>query len=194
MRSSGNLAHPPDARLVSLLGIVSDHFGGRKIEVISGFRPYTPTQHTRALEPQRRQGHRLPRGRRPQRGPPRLLPHPEEHRLRLLPELDLRPHGRPLLAGVLDRLLASRRGAPLRRPNADADDSTSDVAEESDASSMAKAPANAESPDSDDEPSATAPAANPAPPATGSGPATAPGASAAAKPTIPGAVVPPATR
>ncbi len=39
-------AHPIDARLVSLLGIVSNHFGSRKIEVVSGFRPYTPTQYT----------------------------------------------------------------------------------------------------------------------------------------------------
>ncbi|MBS2014693.1 MAG: DUF882 domain-containing protein [Deltaproteobacteria bacterium] len=46
MRAPGNMAHPIDARLVTLLGIVSDHFGSRKIEVISGFRPYTPTQYT----------------------------------------------------------------------------------------------------------------------------------------------------
>jgi uncharacterized protein YcbK (DUF882 family) len=38
--------HPVEARLVSLLGIVSNHFGSRKIEVVSGFRPYTPTQYT----------------------------------------------------------------------------------------------------------------------------------------------------
>lgn len=44
MRSPAGMAHPIDARLVSLLGIVSNHFGSRKIEVISGFRPFTPTQ------------------------------------------------------------------------------------------------------------------------------------------------------
>jgi uncharacterized protein YcbK (DUF882 family) len=38
--------HPIDPRLLALLAVVSDHFGSRKIEVISGFRPYTPTQHT----------------------------------------------------------------------------------------------------------------------------------------------------
>jgi uncharacterized protein YcbK (DUF882 family) len=47
MRSSGNLTHPVEPRLASLLAVVSDHFGGRKIEVVSGFRPYSPKQHTR---------------------------------------------------------------------------------------------------------------------------------------------------
>lgn len=46
MRAAGGASHPIEARLVSLLGIVSNHFGSRKIEVISGFRPYTPTQYT----------------------------------------------------------------------------------------------------------------------------------------------------
>lgn len=46
MRAPGGMAHPIDARLVTLLGIVSNHFGSRKIEVVSGFRPYTPTQYT----------------------------------------------------------------------------------------------------------------------------------------------------
>jgi uncharacterized protein YcbK (DUF882 family) len=44
-RSSGGLAHPIDARLIGLLGVVSNHFGGRTIEVVSGFRPYTTTQY-----------------------------------------------------------------------------------------------------------------------------------------------------
>ena len=44
MRSPAGMAHPIDARLVTLLGIVSNHFGSRKIEVVSGFRPFTPTQ------------------------------------------------------------------------------------------------------------------------------------------------------
>ena len=39
-------SHPIEGRLISLLGIVSNHFGSRKIEVVSGFRPYTPTQYT----------------------------------------------------------------------------------------------------------------------------------------------------
>lgn len=44
MRSPNGMAHPIDPRLVSLVGIVSNHFGSRKVEVISGFRPFTPTQ------------------------------------------------------------------------------------------------------------------------------------------------------
>lgn len=46
LRSQSGLSHPIDKRLVSLLGVVSNHFGSRKIEVVSGFRPYTPTQYT----------------------------------------------------------------------------------------------------------------------------------------------------
>lgn len=46
LRFSTGASHPIEARLISLLGIVSNHFGSRKIEVISGFRPYTPTQYT----------------------------------------------------------------------------------------------------------------------------------------------------
>jgi uncharacterized protein YcbK (DUF882 family) len=38
--------HPIDPRLLALLAVVSDHFGSRKVEVISGFRPYSPTQYT----------------------------------------------------------------------------------------------------------------------------------------------------
>ncbi|HEY8074135.1 MAG TPA: DUF882 domain-containing protein [Labilithrix sp.] len=45
MRSPQGMAHPIEPRLVALLGVVSNHFGSRKIEVISGFRPYTPTQY-----------------------------------------------------------------------------------------------------------------------------------------------------
>jgi uncharacterized protein YcbK (DUF882 family) len=46
LRSPSGASHPIEARLISLLGVVSNHFGSRKIEVISGFRPYTPTQYT----------------------------------------------------------------------------------------------------------------------------------------------------
>jgi uncharacterized protein YcbK (DUF882 family) len=38
--------HVPDPRLVALVGIVSNHFGGKTIEVVSGYRAYTPTQYT----------------------------------------------------------------------------------------------------------------------------------------------------
>jgi uncharacterized protein YcbK (DUF882 family) len=36
-----------DPRLATLLGTVSDHFGGRTIHVVSGYRPYSPAQYTR---------------------------------------------------------------------------------------------------------------------------------------------------
>lgn len=37
---------PIDPRLATLVGLVSDHFGGRTILVTSGFRPYSPVQYT----------------------------------------------------------------------------------------------------------------------------------------------------
>lgn len=46
LRSPSGASHPIEGRLISLLGVVSNHFGSRKIEVVSGFRPYTPTQYT----------------------------------------------------------------------------------------------------------------------------------------------------
>jgi uncharacterized protein YcbK (DUF882 family) len=46
MQSAGGLTHPPDARLVAMVAQVSNHFGSRKLEVISGFRPFSPTQYT----------------------------------------------------------------------------------------------------------------------------------------------------
>lgn len=44
--SSTGKKHPIEPRLVSLVGMVSDHFEGRTIEVVSGFRPYSSTQYT----------------------------------------------------------------------------------------------------------------------------------------------------
>jgi uncharacterized protein YcbK (DUF882 family) len=38
--------HPPDPRLVALIGLVSNHFGGRTLEIVSGYRAYKPTQYT----------------------------------------------------------------------------------------------------------------------------------------------------
>jgi uncharacterized protein YcbK (DUF882 family) len=35
-----------DPRLATLIAMVSDHFGGRPLHVVSGFRPYSPTQYT----------------------------------------------------------------------------------------------------------------------------------------------------
>jgi uncharacterized protein YcbK (DUF882 family) len=34
-----------DPRLATLIGLVSDHFGGRTIHIVSGFRPYSPVQY-----------------------------------------------------------------------------------------------------------------------------------------------------
>jgi uncharacterized protein YcbK (DUF882 family) len=38
---------PMDPRMVALVAQVSDHFAGRTLHVVSGFRPYTPAQYTR---------------------------------------------------------------------------------------------------------------------------------------------------
>ena len=46
MMRQGNATHAPDPRLVALVGIVSSHFGGKPLEVVSGYRAYTPTQYT----------------------------------------------------------------------------------------------------------------------------------------------------
>jgi uncharacterized protein YcbK (DUF882 family) len=37
---------PIDPRLAALVAQVSDHFGGRPLHVVSGFRPYSPVQYT----------------------------------------------------------------------------------------------------------------------------------------------------
>jgi uncharacterized protein YcbK (DUF882 family) len=46
MMRQGNVTHPVDPRLVALVAIVADHFGGKPIEIVSGYRAYTPTQYT----------------------------------------------------------------------------------------------------------------------------------------------------
>jgi uncharacterized protein YcbK (DUF882 family) len=46
MMRQGNATHPVDPRLVALVSIVSSHFGGKPLEVVSGYRAYTPTQYT----------------------------------------------------------------------------------------------------------------------------------------------------
>lgn len=46
MRSPSGAAHPIEPRLLAMITTVSNHFGSRKIEIVSGFRPYTPTQYT----------------------------------------------------------------------------------------------------------------------------------------------------
>jgi uncharacterized protein YcbK (DUF882 family)/LysM repeat protein len=45
--SPTNAKIPVDPRLATLLGLVSDRFGGKTIHVVSGFRPYSPQQYTR---------------------------------------------------------------------------------------------------------------------------------------------------
>jgi uncharacterized protein YcbK (DUF882 family) len=46
LRFSDGATHTIDPRLVTLLGMLSDHFGGRDIVVVSGFRPFTTRQFT----------------------------------------------------------------------------------------------------------------------------------------------------
>jgi len=46
LRFPDGSSHPVDPRLVKLIATVSDHFEGREIVVISGFRPYTTRQFT----------------------------------------------------------------------------------------------------------------------------------------------------
>jgi uncharacterized protein YcbK (DUF882 family) len=46
MMRQGTAMHSVDPRLVARMGIVSRHFDGKTIEVVSGFRPYTATQYT----------------------------------------------------------------------------------------------------------------------------------------------------
>jgi uncharacterized protein YcbK (DUF882 family) len=38
--------HAPDPKLLALINAVSNHFGGKPLEIVSGFRAYTPTQYT----------------------------------------------------------------------------------------------------------------------------------------------------
>jgi uncharacterized protein YcbK (DUF882 family) len=46
LASSNGKTHKIEPRLLALVATVSDHFGGRTIEVVSGFRPQTPSQFT----------------------------------------------------------------------------------------------------------------------------------------------------
>ena len=46
LASSGGKTHKIEPRLLALVATVSDHFGGRTIEVVSGFRPQTSSQFT----------------------------------------------------------------------------------------------------------------------------------------------------
>jgi uncharacterized protein YcbK (DUF882 family)/LysM repeat protein len=46
MRASPTASLPVDPRLATLIGMVSNHFGGRTIRIVSGFRPYSTRQYT----------------------------------------------------------------------------------------------------------------------------------------------------
>jgi hypothetical protein len=46
LRSSSGAKLAIDPRLASLVAQVSEHFGGRPLHVVSGFRPYSPVQYT----------------------------------------------------------------------------------------------------------------------------------------------------
>jgi uncharacterized protein YcbK (DUF882 family) len=46
LRSNEGAQHPIDGRLMRQLALVSDHFGGRVVHVISGFRPFRHGQYT----------------------------------------------------------------------------------------------------------------------------------------------------
>jgi uncharacterized protein YcbK (DUF882 family) len=46
MMRQGNATHTVDPRLVALVGIVSSHFSGKTLEIVSGYRAYTPSQYT----------------------------------------------------------------------------------------------------------------------------------------------------
>ncbi|MFO0627219.1 MAG: DUF882 domain-containing protein [Polyangiales bacterium] len=46
LRSTSGATHAIDPRLLRTLAVVSDHFGGRTVEVISGFRPFRRGQYT----------------------------------------------------------------------------------------------------------------------------------------------------
>jgi uncharacterized protein YcbK (DUF882 family) len=46
MMRQGNATHPVDPRLVALVGIVSSHFGGKPLEIVSGYRAYSASQYS----------------------------------------------------------------------------------------------------------------------------------------------------
>jgi len=46
LRYPDGATHAIDPRLVTLVGMVSDHFGGKDLVVVSGFRPFSPRQYT----------------------------------------------------------------------------------------------------------------------------------------------------
>jgi uncharacterized protein YcbK (DUF882 family) len=185
MRSSSGLTHPPDPRLIELIGTVSNHFGSRRLEIISGFRPYSPTQYTAHSN--------------------HNIGHAMDFRVVGVPNEVLRDYCRTLKdVGVgyypnstfvhLDVRSSpafwidfSRPGEPPRynTPNADADEGTSDVSEEP------HAPESNLAPESTFSPEAPLPAIPPAPPIVAQPPSPAP---PPAMPSLPPASGSPETR
>lgn len=194
MRSMGGLSHPIEPRLVHLLAAVSNHFGSRKVEIISGFRPFSQLQHTA------HSNHNIGKA-----VDFRVLGVPNEvvrDYCRTLRDVGCGyyPNSTFVHMDVRDKssfwIDYSRPGEPPRynAPNLDADEGTSDVGEEAHL-----APAG-ETPDTDgpveatsEAPRAPAPSIAPAPSAA---PSAAPPAPAPAVPswgvsTVPTASLPP---
>jgi uncharacterized protein YcbK (DUF882 family) len=140
MRSSGNATHPVEPRLVALIGVVSNHFGGKTLEIVSGYRPYTPTQYT--PHSNHNLGHAL------------------DFRIQGVPNEALRdfcktlrnvgcgyyPNSTFVHLDVRDKSVTwvdySHPGEPPRydKPNAEADEGTSDVPEETHVSDPSHTP------------------------------------------------------
>jgi uncharacterized protein YcbK (DUF882 family) len=182
MRSMGGLSHPIEPRLVHLLAAVSNHFGSRKVEIISGFRPYSQLQHTA------HSNHNIGKA-----VDFRVLGVPNEvvrDYCRTLRDVGCGyyPNSTFVHMDVREKssfwIDYSRPGEPPRynAPNLDADEGTSDVGEEA---HMAPAPAD-DTPDNDGPAEATSepPAAPSASPSAVPAPATAP-APAQSAPQVP---------
>ncbi len=175
LRSGAGLTHPIDPRLISLVSTVSDHFGSRRLEIISGFRPYTSTQYTRHSN--------------------HNIGHAMDFRVVGVPNEVLRDYCRTLRnVGVgyypnstfvhLDVrptpgfwIDYSHPGEPPRynSPDVEADEGTSDVSEDVHPAEGSLSP---DSPGTLGPPESSSPSVNSAPHPSASSPSTAPGGSA----------------
>jgi uncharacterized protein YcbK (DUF882 family) len=166
MRSLGGLSHPIEPRLIHLLAAVSNHFGSRKLEIISGFRPYSPLQHTahsnhnigKAVD------FRIP-------GVPNEIVRDYCRTLRDV-GCGYYPNSTFVHLDVRDTssfwIDYSRPGEPPRynAPNLDADEGTSDVGEEAHVAPAGETPDQSQPAPAADENAAPAVPAKPAPSAT----------------------------
>jgi uncharacterized protein YcbK (DUF882 family) len=187
MRSMGGLTHPIEPRLVHLLAAVSNHFGSRKIEIISGFRPYSPLQHTA------HSNHNIGKA-----VDFRVVGVPNDvtrDYCRTLRDVGCGyyPNSTFVHMDVRDKstfwIDYSRPGEPPRynAPNLDADEGTSDVGEEAHLAPPAESEETAKGTDS--ETPATTPSATPTPIATATPTATA-APTATETPTVPAGPAP----